>query len=71
MAWVTQTFEIDLFKVSLQEDRVVLEMEHPTGPIKFILLPDTKGLAHGTALLLRRAARRLEEIGKELPNGPR
>lgn len=67
MAWVTQHFEVQGFKVSLLGDRVEIEVQDPTlGACKIFFKPLTQSGAHGGAMMLRRAARRLEEIGKDL-----
>ena len=63
MAWVTQQFGEDDFKVVLEEKqvRILVWGEGLT------LAPPMRDVAHNQAMMLRRAARRLEEIGKGLP----
>lgn len=63
MAWVTQRFTLGTLDARLESGCVVI------GNLGYDLArwePKTKEEAHGMALILRRAARRLEEIGKEL-----
>lgn len=66
MAWVTQAFSIKGTLVRLEEDGVMIEVVDCTGEERVYLAPRTREEAHGLALMLRRAARRLEEIGKGL-----
>lgn len=63
MAWVSQSFGHAGFKVELLEKSVSL------GDYTIWLMPMSAEDAHSWAMMLRRAARRLEEIGKGLPNG--
>ena len=63
MAWVTQKFGEDAFEVVLEEKRVRI-LVWGEG---LTLAPTLRETAHDQALMLRRAARRLEEIGKGLP----
>lgn len=69
MAWVTQIFGQSDKAVSLYEDSVLVEGGSQTGPEGVWFEPENRGDAHAWALMLRRAARRLEEIGKGLPDG--
>ena len=66
MAWVTQSFISDdgKFELILYSDRVFLDPGDGQESVMFH--PSTKDEAHTLAMLLRRAARRLEEIGKGL-----
>lgn len=62
MAWVTQRFENNGFVVCLFEDSVNLSLfGHGVS-----LTPENQPEAHSQAMMLRRAARRLEEVGKVL-----
>jgi virulence-associated protein VagC len=63
MAWVTQKFEGHGLTVSLEEHRVA--MTTALGD-ELIITPMGQQHAHHFAMMLRRAARRLEEIGKGL-----
>ena len=59
MAWIEQEFSHKGFQVKLQTDVVWLgEWVH--------LAPQTQDEAHAWAMMLRKSARRLEEIGKGL-----
>lgn len=60
MAWVPQKFEYSSFRVELFECDVSLD------DYTIWLKPQTSAQAHSWAMMLRRAARRLEEIGKGL-----
>lgn len=62
MAWVTQRFTSGSVEVSLEEAWVRIYRRGST----FVMYPTTRDEAHDWALMLRRAARRLEEIGKSL-----
>lgn len=64
MAWVTQKFELDGMTVRLEKEKVLLGNQ---GCEIAVWEPKTSESAHGMALMLRRAARRLEEIGTGLP----
>ena len=66
MAWVKQTFDLSDMEVTLENKRVLLGN---LGCDLAVWEPKTSQQAHSMALVLRRAARRLEEIGKGLPNG--
>ena len=63
MAWATQTIESGGFIVRLEQNKVVLngDMGYQT-----IFEPEATEEAHTWAMMLRKAARRLEEIGKGL-----
>ena len=61
MAWVTQKFEYRCLGVELDEGSVEI-----TSGESIYLTPENSQEAHAWAMMLRRAARRLEEIGKEL-----
>lgn len=61
MAWIEQEFHHAGLKLSLQSDKV--QMNDYT----VILEPANQDEAHAWAMMLRKAARRLEEIGKVLP----
>ena len=63
MAWVTQTFTLDHLEVALKGDRVQFRL---WDELKLDLYPQTSDSAHKWAMILRKAARRLEEIGKGL-----
>ena len=65
MAWVTQTFGHGDKEVNLYEDAVFIQCDRTKEGVWFD--PTGQDEAHGWALMLRRAARRLEEIGKGLP----
>ena len=74
MAWVQQTFSGSGIIASLGTERVVICPEGMIGPpgawvVDEVLTiePQTQEQAHSLALTFRRVARRLEEIGKELP----
>ena len=62
MAWVTQQFKLEDLGVNLHSDHVTIK----SGDSLIAISPATQDEAHGFALMLRRAARRMEEIGKEL-----
>jgi hypothetical protein len=64
MAWVTQTFNHGEKKVELLEDLIIIVDDDMRESV--VMLPSCSADAHNWALMLRRAARRLEEIGKEL-----
>ena len=66
MAWVVQRFDSEILSTSLFEKGV--NLRHIEGDQVHIIMlhPLTRGDAHDAALVLRRAARRLEEIGKGL-----
>jgi len=64
MAWVKQIFEAHGLKVTLWEGSVSLDAANGFG---VQLSPPSRSQAHDQALMLRRAARRLEEIGEGLP----
>ena len=64
MAWVKQKFEVGTLSISLEGARVVLGNR---GCDLAVWEPETHEDAHGMAMMLRRGARRLEEIGKGLP----
>ncbi len=66
MAWVRQRFEMDGVRVTLDEHDVEIKIQDGPIPVAIVLEPDTQQEAHGYAMLLRRAARRLEEIGRGL-----
>lgn len=70
MAWVTQEFRHDALSVSLGGDKVdiMLSGGAPGAPDTdwIVLAPKRQVDAHSWAMMLRRAARRLEEIGKGL-----
>ena len=68
MAWVKQTIESQTLSVDLLAGSVCLRGETLPGilPGALTIEPRTRQEAHDTALVLRRAARRLEEIGKGL-----
>lgn len=75
MAWVTQDFEHGCFHVLLRDDEVLLyedggedvDGDQERYPITSIrLFPFSSDDAHNWAMMLRKAARRLEEIGKGL-----
>ncbi len=67
MAWVTQDFTLGFFTVSLQEKEIFIS--GASKGERFIgLHPRTLEDAQGYALMLRRAAKRLEEIGSSLPD---
>jgi len=68
MTWVLQSFDVPgLMKVDLHGSAVALSGTAANGsPSAIIILPKAQSDAHAAALMLRRAARRLEEIGKEL-----
>ena len=59
MAWVEQEFSHKGFQVTLQDDGVWFDQW-------IHLLPKAQEEAHAWAMMLRKAARRLEEIGKGL-----
>lgn len=61
MAWVTQQFKHGSLEVTLEADGVQFN--------EFLLWlrPKKQEDAHNWAMMLRRAARRLEEVGKGLP----
>lgn len=62
MAWVTQKFEHNGLEVVLAAETVVFQDDG-----HFLeLCPKTSAGAHAQAMMLRRAARRLEEIGNGL-----
>ena len=63
MAWVVQTFDAHEFEVQLEHAHV--EFEFPGG-FRVTLEPGKQVEAHDWAMMLRRAARRLEEIGQGL-----
>jgi len=63
MAWVTQSFQSGNTEVHLFESSVTISDK----PEWVDIHPKTREQAHDAALMLRRAARRLEEIGKDLP----
>lgn len=67
MAWVTQKFEYAGLEFILEAKRVIIQDEDHKGGL--ILEPTDQDSAHSQAMLLRRAARRLEEIGKAM--GPK
>lgn len=65
MAWVTQEFKQGDLSVSLLSEAVSIQQEGDETPSETLFLqPECQADAHGWALMLRRAARRLEEIGK-------
>ena len=73
MAWVKQTFSGDGIIASLGHERVVISTEPGVNgvwidPDQILTLePCSMEQAHALALIFRRVARRLEEIGKGLP----
>jgi len=59
MAWIEQDFSHKGFQVTLQTDGVWFDLwVH--------LAPKTQDEAHAWAMMLRKSARRLEEIGRGL-----
>ena len=70
MAWVIQSFKVaKLMGVDLFSSAVTITgIEGGTADIPgaVTILPKSKEDAHAAAMMFRRAARRLEEIGKEL-----
>lgn len=66
MAWVTQKFEAYDLEVDLEEDMVSFRIY---GDRWLCVRPGSQSASHAWAMMLRRAARRLEEIGKGLPDG--
>ena len=71
MAWVTQDFKHNFIGVFLDHKDVMIYEEQIGGEENTISLsPKSSSDAHSWALMLRRAARRLEEIGKGLPDAP-
>lgn len=75
MAWVKQDFVHHGFNVSLGDSTVQLangvKWDVDSGSLSYSaeiqLEPSCRDEAHCWALMLRRAARRLEEIGKAMP----
>lgn len=70
--WIKQVFYSDGCEITLEVDHIqVLGQGGPPGftylPAR--LEPHTKESSHRLAMMLRKAARRMEEIGKGLPNG--
>lgn len=67
MAWVEQSFNQGRLSVSLHSNSAVITLKgEETGAETICLDPQTQADAHGWAMMLRRSARRLEEIGKDL-----
>ena len=67
MAWVTQSFNQGRLSASLYDKSAVITLEgEETGAETISLEPECQADAHGWAMILRRAARRLEEIGRGL-----
>ena len=67
MAWVTQKFNHSHLMIDLYDDLVFITQPTEAGEQCVCLDPDGKKEdAHAWAMMLRKAARRLEEIGKEL-----
>lgn len=69
MTWVLQTFSSSKLKVTLDERWIVLQAEAASsnrGLATILIDPQTRNEAHDLALILRKTARRLEEIGKGL-----
>ena len=64
MAWLTQKFEGHGVSVVLESHRVQVVV--PAQRVDLMLAPRSQDEAHHLAMMLRRAARRLEEIGKGL-----
>lgn len=62
MAWVTQKFSQGCMGVELGDSYVQIDSQS-----SIFLAPLKKEDARAWAMMLRRAARRLEEIGKGLP----
>jgi hypothetical protein len=62
MAWVVQKFAVDNLEVSLGDKMVTFQ----GGGYNLVFYPRDQQSSHAYALMLRRAARRLEEIGKGL-----
>jgi hypothetical protein len=68
MAWVTQKFEYSGLEFILESNRVIVQdADHVLG---LVMEPKDQDAAHGQAMMLRRAARRLEEIGKNMGHKP-
>jgi hypothetical protein len=76
MAWVTQTFMSNGVTASLGESKVILGVSSGAKGLWFdkdMILhiePASKEESHNLALIFRRIARRLEEIGKGLDEIP-
>lgn len=67
MAWVNQMLCSEIVTASLCEHHVLLRFPLCSGLAPAAnLQPSTSSEAHRAALVLRRAARRLEEIGQGL-----
>ena len=69
MAWVEQVFTHHEKRFHLLYHAVFMQDKHENDPIGspgLWLEPSTQEEAHGWAMMLRKAARRLEEIGKDL-----
>ena len=66
MAWVVQRFDSEILSASMLEKSVCLRQTAGEQLNLISLHPLTKSDAHDAALVLRRAARRLEEIGRGL-----
>lgn len=70
MAWVEQVFTHCEKRFHLLNNAVFMQDKadgDPQGSPGLWLEPSTQSEAHGWAMMLRKSARRLEEIGKGLP----
>ena len=66
MAWVTQEYNLDKIRVAIFANEVIIG--GAVGGEGFIdFRPKTKEQARGYALMLRKAAKRLEQISEDLP----
>lgn len=68
--WIKQVFHVNGCEISLEPDMVRVKGNQGLDPYGGACLnPTHKEAAHELAMVLRKAARRLEEIGKGLSNG--
>jgi hypothetical protein len=64
MAWVTERLEYGILTAFLGENEV--QLDSMNAEEAFVLHPVSQDEAHSWALIFRKTARRLEEIGKGL-----
>lgn len=67
--WIFQTLESQCFRVHLGPNTVQVDAVGPGSPLaaSVLLIPETRAEANKLSMMLRKASRRIEEIGKGLP----